>query len=83
MKPRKSKPVKASITKLAKTARTRVSKNSLHRLRLNLKAASASLKPQKRDNISSKSRDMREDRSTRKIKTTRPSKLLFRICAML
>ena len=83
MKSRKPKHVKASPTKPARTSRTPVSKKSLRRLRLNLKAANSSPKSQKRDNIFSKSRDRRDDRDTRRMKTTRPSKLLFRFCALL
>jgi hypothetical protein len=42
----------------------------LYDLRPNPQAATASPKPQKRDNIFSKSRDTREDRGSRQMKTS-------------
>ena len=83
MKPRKPKLVKASAIKPVKIPRTPVSKKLLQRLRLNLNAAGLGPKPQKHDNIFSKSRDPRENRGTRKTKTMRPTKLLFRFCGLL
>jgi hypothetical protein len=83
MKQRKPKLVKASVIKPVKTPRTPASPKSLHRLQLDLKAARSSPKSQKRDNIFSKSPDTRKNRGARKAKTTRPTKLLFRFCAML
>jgi hypothetical protein len=43
---------------------------TVHRLRPNSETATPSPKPQKRDDIFSKSRDMREDRGSRQIKTS-------------
>jgi hypothetical protein len=43
---------------------------TFHRLRPNTKAATSGSKPQKRDDIFSKSRDMREDRGSRQMKTS-------------
>jgi hypothetical protein len=61
--------------------KTPVFPKTLHRLRPNPKAATPGPKTQKRDNIFSKSRDTREDRGTRQIKTTRNSQTLFRVCS--
>jgi hypothetical protein len=72
--------MKASITKLVETPQTPVFQKTLHRLRSNPGAATPSPKSQKRDNIFSKSRDTREDRGTRQMKTTHNSQTLFRIC---
>jgi hypothetical protein len=72
--------MKASITKPAETPQTPVFQKTLHRLRPNPEAAAPSPKSQKRDNIFSKSRDTREDRGTRQMKTTHNSQTLFRIC---
>jgi hypothetical protein len=44
-----------------------------HRLRPNPEAAKANPKPAKRDNVFSKSRDTREDRGTREMKTKQGS----------
>jgi hypothetical protein len=54
-----------------------------HRLRTNAETAAASPKPEKRDNIFSKSRDTREDRGTREMKTAHNARTLFHICALL
>jgi hypothetical protein len=51
-------------------SQTPVFTQSLHRLRPNLAAAAAKPKFQKRDNIFSKSRDTREDRGARQVKTS-------------
>jgi hypothetical protein len=56
---------------------TTVFPQTLHRLRPNAKAAAPSAKPQKRDNTFSKSRDTREDRGTREIKTSHNPQTLF------
>jgi hypothetical protein len=72
--------MKASITKLAETPQTPVFPKTLHRLRLNPKAVTPNPKPQKRDNIFSKSRDTREDRGSRQMKTLHNTQTLFRIC---
>jgi hypothetical protein len=60
--------MKASITKLAKTPQTTIRKRGA-----NPKAATQSPKSQKRDNTFSQSRDTREDRGTREMKTTHNS----------
>jgi len=72
--------VKASSTKLEATPQTPVFPKTLHRLRPNAKAAIPTPKSQKRDNIFSKSRDTREDRGKRQMKTTHNSQTFFRIC---
>jgi len=59
--------MKASKTKLGKIPQTPVFPQTLHRLRPNLQAATPG---QKRDNTFSQSRDTREDRGTREMKTT-------------
>jgi hypothetical protein len=64
---------KASLAKVAPTSQTSVFPKTLHRLRP--KASSATLEPkqEKRDNIFSKSRDTREDRGARQMKTSHNS----------
>jgi hypothetical protein len=71
---------KTRLTKLAKKSQIPVFPRTLHRLRLNSKAATPGRKSQRRDNVFSKSRDTREDRGTRQMKTTHDSQTLFRIC---
>jgi hypothetical protein len=51
------------------TPQLRFSPKHLHRVRPSLKAVTANPKPQKRDNTFSKSRDTREDRGARQMKT--------------
>jgi hypothetical protein len=77
---RKTKFMKASITKLVETPQTAVFPQTLHRLRADPKESSPNPKPQKRDNIFSKSRDTREDRGLRQMKTTHNSQTFFRDC---
>jgi hypothetical protein len=76
--------MKAAIGKPAAMPQSPVFPQTLHRLRLNpnaaAKAASSKSKVQKRDNTFSKSRDTREDRATRQMKTTHNSQTLFRAC---
>jgi hypothetical protein len=60
--------MKPSITQLVATPQTPVFPKTLHTLRPDSDAATP--KNRKRDNIFSKSRDMREDRGTRELKTT-------------
>jgi hypothetical protein len=72
--------MKASIIKLAETPPTAVFPKTLHRLRPNPKEATPSPKSLKRDNTFSQSRDTREDRGSRQMKTTHNSQTLFRIC---
>jgi hypothetical protein len=62
--------MRASITQLAAAPQTPVFPQTLHRLRPNSEAATLDPKPQKRDNIFSKSRDTREDRGSRQMKTS-------------
>jgi hypothetical protein len=62
--------MKTSTTKLTATPQTPVFPQTLHRLRPNPETATPGPKSQKRDNIFSKSRDVREDRGTREMKTT-------------
>jgi len=50
-----------------------VSQKALHEKERKAKEALPSQKPQKRDNIFSQSRDTREDRDTRQMKTTHKS----------
>jgi len=57
-----------SKSKLAALAQMPVFPQTLHRLRPNPEATNP--KPPKRDNIFSKSRDTREDRGTRDMKTS-------------
>jgi hypothetical protein len=73
--------MKTSITKLAETPQTPVFPKTPHQLRTNPKEATPNPKSQKRDNVFSKSRDTREDRSTRQMKTTHNSQTLFRSCS--
>jgi hypothetical protein len=60
--------MRASKSKLAAMAQTPVFPQTLHRLRPNPEAANP--KSEKRDNIFSKSRDIREDRGTREMNTS-------------
>jgi len=83
MNQRKMKFMKASFSKLAEKLQTPVFPRTLRRLRRNPKEATPSPKPQKRDNIFSKSRDTHEDRGTRQMKTTHNAQTLFRLCALL
>jgi hypothetical protein len=52
------------------TAQTPVFPQTMHELRPNQKKVLPHPKPKKRDNIFSKSRDVREDRGTREMKTS-------------
>jgi len=61
----------ASKIKPAVTAQTPVFPQTLHRVRPRVEKAVPGSKPQKRDNIFSKSRDTREDRGSRQMKTSR------------
>jgi len=60
--------MKKSPIKSAAKSQTAVFPKTLHTLRPNL--AAATKKSKKRDNIFSKSRDVREDRGTREMKTS-------------
>jgi hypothetical protein len=65
--------MKASTPKPAAKSQTPVFPQTLHRMRLDpaakAQAATPAPKPQKRANIFSKSRDTREDRGARQMKT--------------
>jgi len=60
--------MKTPVTKLAATVQTPVFGQTFHTLRPNPETATS--KSKKRDNIFSKSRDTREDRGTREMKTS-------------
>jgi hypothetical protein len=68
--------MKALNSELEETPEPPVFPKALHRLRPNPKAAILRSKPQKRDNIFSKSRDTREDRGTRQAKTSHNAQTL-------
>jgi len=71
----KNAPKKESISILAGLPQTPVFPQTLHRLRPN---PEETLKPQaaKRENVFSKSRDLREDRGTREMKTSHNAQTL-------
>jgi hypothetical protein len=77
---RKKKLMEKSISKTAATPQTAVFPQTLHGLRANPKEATPNSKSQKRDNIFPKSRDTREDRGLRQMKTTHNSQTFFRDC---
>jgi hypothetical protein len=62
--------MKASTKKPAQTPQTGVFPKALHRLRANSNQAAPGHKSKKRDNVFSKSRDTREDRGVREVKTS-------------
>jgi hypothetical protein len=59
-----------SSAKITATAKTPVFPQTLHTLRPNHDKPMPQPKPKKRDDILSKSRDVREDRGTREMKTS-------------
>lgn len=61
----------SSITRFVNAPRAPVFSKTFRRLELNSKAVAPGPKFQKRDNIFSKSRDTREDRGARQMKTSR------------
>ena len=61
--------MKKPITKFAATVQTPVFPKTMHQFRP-VPNATVSPKPPKRDNIFSQSRDVREDRGTREMKTS-------------
>jgi hypothetical protein len=73
MNQRKTQFMNKSIPKLAETPQTPVFPKTLHHLRTDPTEATPSPKSQKRDNTFSQSRDTREDRGTRQMKTTHNS----------
>ena len=62
--------MKDHTNKLAAKPQTPVFTQTLHELRPNQEKALPHPKPKKRDNIFSQSRDVREDRGTREMKTS-------------
>ena len=62
--------MKTASAKLSPLPETNVFPQPLHHVRLRAKEAAANQKPQKRDNTFSKSRDTREDRGARQMKTS-------------
>jgi hypothetical protein len=63
--------MKASTSKLEEAPQTPVFPKTLHHVRPRRTEAVVNPKSQKRDNTFSKSRDTREDRGARQMKTTR------------
>jgi hypothetical protein len=59
-----------SITKITATTQTEVFPQTLHTLRPNYDKPMPHPKSKKRDDMFSKSRDLREDRGTREMKTS-------------
>jgi hypothetical protein len=74
---------KISSPKIGEAPQAPVFPKTLHRLRPDPNATASNPKSKKRDKIFSKSRDVREDRGTREMKTTRKAQTLFQICALL
>jgi hypothetical protein len=72
--------MKAPITKPTETSQAPVFPKTLHRVRQRPKDGDPTPKSAKRDNVFSQSRDVREDRGTRQIKTKHNSQTLFRKC---
>ena len=66
----KIKFMRDSITKITRHPQTPVFPQTLHTVRPNHDKPMPHPKPKKRDNIFSKSRDLREDRGTREMKTS-------------
>jgi hypothetical protein len=62
--------------KLAALLQPPIFPKTLHRLRSDIKAVAATSKSQKRDSAFSKSRDTREDRGARQMKTSHNSQTL-------
>jgi len=83
MKQTKRKFMKASKTKPAKTPQAPVFQVTIRKRGADAKAAAPDPKPKKRDKIFSKSRDTREDRGTREMKTKHDSQTFFHACALL
>jgi hypothetical protein len=61
---------RAAPAKVSDTSQTPVFPQTLHRVRQRGKPVMPGAKPQKRDNVFSKSRDTREDRGERQMKTS-------------
>ena len=62
--------MKTPTTKLVAKPQTSVFPQTLHELRPDQEKPMPNPKPKKRDNIFSRSRDLREDRGTREMKTS-------------
>jgi hypothetical protein len=75
--------MKAPITKFVATSQTPVFQAVIPKHITKLPPATTSPSPDKRDNTFSKSRDTREDRGSRQMKTTNNSQTFFQICALL
>jgi hypothetical protein len=75
--------MKTSIANLAEAPQTPVFQTVIHKPGATPKEATPSSKSHKRDKIFSKSRDTREDRGSRQMKTTHNPQTLFHICALL
>ena len=71
--------MKTPVGNIATALQTPVFPKMPHRLRSNPEEAAANPNPKKRDNIFSKSRDTREDRGTREIKTSHKPQPVFQI----
>jgi hypothetical protein len=71
--PQSKKQMKTKTTQIPQTP---VFPKALHQLRTDFKPAAPTSKSKKRDNIFSQSRDTREDRGTREMKTTHNSQTL-------
>ena len=68
--------MKSSIPKITAALQTPVFPQAVHQKRPEIKLADADAKPAKRENIFSKSRDTREDRGARQMKTSHSSQTL-------
>jgi len=75
--------MKTSRTELKKTPPTPVFQITIRKRVAKTSAAVSGPKSQKRDNIFSKSRDTREDRGTRQVKSTHNAQTLFRTASHL
>jgi hypothetical protein len=72
--------MKAPVTKPPEASQTPVFPKTPHRLRQTPNDGATNPKSSKRNNTFSQSRDVREDRGTRQIKTKHNSETLFRMC---
>jgi hypothetical protein len=75
--------MKATSIKVAEKSQPPVFPQILHERRPDSAATDPASKPQKRDRIFSKSRDVRENRGTRELKTKNNPQTLFRKSALL
>ncbi len=65
--------MKTNTSKMAASLQTPVFPQAVHQQRPEIKLADPEVKPAKRDNVFSKSRDTREDRGARQMKTAHSS----------